>query len=71
MRNSAAIPVIGYQELALGFQIAFANAIYNRFKVASSTGSHHANFKHGAKIEKLSSRNGKEPNLPRQKLPGS
>jgi hypothetical protein len=53
VRNRPATTVVGNQELALGFEVALTNAVNYRFKVTSTTGSHHAYFKHGAKNRKI------------------
>jgi hypothetical protein len=53
MRNSPTTTVVGYQELALGFEVTLTNAVNDCFKVASAAGSHDADFKHGAKDRKI------------------
>jgi hypothetical protein len=50
MMHSTTTRVVRNQKLALGFEVTLANVINNRFEVASTAGSHDANFKHGPNI---------------------
>jgi hypothetical protein len=49
MVHCTAASIIRNQKLALGIEVTSTNTIYNRFKIASTAGSHDTYFKHGPK----------------------
>jgi hypothetical protein len=56
MVHGTAASIVRNQKLALGIEVTSTDMVYNRFKIASTTGSHDTYFKHRPNIVFLDER---------------